>query len=123
MSEEIALMFRLDLISQLEVGAIRQKELLEDVGKVLVVTATTSIEAEAVGGIMQVVVAQQEHHTIGLALLELKDLSEVLVGLVITDAFLFVGINIVAQEDDGIVILGLHSFFPESASVYIRNDE
>lgn len=123
MGEEIALMFRLDLISQLEVGAMRQKELLENVGKILIVTAATSIAAEAVGGIMQVVIAQQEHHPIRLAFLELKNLGKILIGLMITDAFRLIGINIVAQEDDGVVVLVLHGAFPESASVNIGDDE
>jgi len=123
MGEEVTLTVGVNLVSQLEVGAMSHKELLEDVGKVLVIATAAGIEAEAVGGIMQVVVAQQEHHLTGLALLELENFGKVLVGLVVADTFLFVGINIVAQEDDGIVILGLHSFFPESAPVNIRDDK
>lgn len=110
-------------VSQQEGFTLREQG-VQHVGMLLVV-AVTGAEVEVVGGeVVHVVVPQEEHDLVGVGDIEIEDVHEFVDGGLSINAFLRIGVDIVAEEHDLVVFFDvLLGISPELATVDIGDNQ
>ena len=111
------------LVGELEGFALREQR-VQHVGMLLVV-AVAGAEVEVVGGeVVHVVVPQEEHDLVGVGDIEVEDVHEFVDGGLGINAFLCIGVDIVAEEHDLVVFFGvILGISPERATVDIGDNQ
>ena len=89
------------------------------------VVAVAGAEVEVVGReVVHVMVPQEEHDLVGVGGIEVEDVDQSVEGGLRVNAFLRIGVDIVAEEDDLVIfsdmLLGVS---PERAAVDIGDDQ
>ena len=110
-------------VGEQEGFALREQR-VQHVGMFLVV-AVAGAEVEVVGReVVHVMVPQEEHDLVGVGGIEVEDVNQPVEGGLRVNAFLRIGVDIVAEEDDLVIfsdmLLGVS---PEGATVYIGDNQ
>ena len=118
MSEEILLGTDRLLVGEFELMAISE-EVMEGFGVTSIVTFALAELAIVRRVVMQIMIAQQEHHLIWMTIVEVDNINETMHGSVLTYLLTGIGIDIIAQEYNLGVVARSNCLAPEPAAMNI----
>ena len=116
--EKIGLTGHLTRGAELEAGGFGQEECPDLVMTDEVMTAHVDVGAV----VPEVVIAEQQGDIVGMCVLEVQNLLKVMKGVIGCDALVAVGVEVVAEEDDVLVLATLNGSLPEGSAVNVWDD-
>ena len=73
--------------------------------------------------IAEIMVAEKQNDIVGMGMLEFEDIAEVVQDICEGEAFVALGIKVVSEKNDILVLLSLYGLLPEGAAVDVWYDD